>query len=64
MGGSQPDHVVRQKKFDFAGKIWHTCLGFRGRVPRHRSVVSLTRFGTAHESQKAIGNENLQVQVV
>ena len=49
---------------EFAGKIWHTCLAFRGRVPYHRSAVSPTRFETEPESQKAIGNENLQVQVV
>ena len=41
-----------------------TYPGFRGSVPRHRTVVSPTPFGTGHESLKASHNENLQVQVV
>ena len=29
--------------FEIVGKIWYSCLGFRGRGSRHRTVVSPTR---------------------
>ena len=34
-------------------EIWYSCLGFRGKVSRHRSVVLPTPSETGHERQKA-----------